>query len=332
MAPFEYDARVAVVLPAHNEADHIGGVIESLPEWVRCIIVVDDVSTDDTAQVVADLGDPRVTLIRHEVNTGVGGAMITGYKAALDLDCDIVVKMDSDGQMDVDDLPHLVAPLAEGLAEYSKGNRFYVINANRSMPQTRKIGSIGLTFLTKIASGYWHVFDSQCGYTAVRTRMLKMIDLDAIAKDFFFENDMLIWLNTADARVVDVPVATLYGTEVSDIRISKILWSFPPRLIRAWFFRVTRKYLMLDFGAIGALGLFGTALTLFGGLFGLYRLILSNVTGVPATSGTVMFAVLPVILGVQSILQAFLMEVAASPGSAETRTYIHRLIDSGDLS
>jgi glycosyltransferase involved in cell wall biosynthesis len=326
-----YDTKICVILPAHNEANHIGDVIRALPDWVTNVIVVDDVSTDDTAAVVEALGDPRITLVRHSENTGVGGAMVTGYKTALTLDVDILVKMDADGQMDSGDLPRLVRPLIDGHAEYAKGNRFYVINANRSMPRTRKFGSVILTFMTKMASGYWHVFDSQCGFTAVRTHLLKMIDLDAIAQDYFFENDMLIWLNTADARVVDVPIKTVYGDEVSDVRISKVMWSFPPRLMRGWAFRITRKYLLMDFGAIGALGFLGTALTLFGGTYGAYRLIRANLTGIPTTTGTVMFAVLPLIVGIQSLLQSFVMEVGQSPGAEETRRYIHELVDSGDI-
>jgi len=329
-ASFE-DTKICVILPAHNEADHIGGVIRGLPEWVDSIVVVDDVSTDETGAVVEALGDPRVTLVRHTENTGVGGAMVTGYRIASELKCDILVKMDADGQMAPTDLPRLVRPLIDGQAEYTKGNRFYVINANETMPRVRRFGSVVLTFMTKTASGYWHIFDSQCGFTAMRAHLLKMIDLDAIAKDYFFENDMLIWINTVDARVVDVPIKTVYGSEVSDVRISRVMWSFPPRLVRGWFFRAVRKYLLMDFGAIGALGLLGTALTLFGAVYGAYRLVLANVTGVPTTTGTVMFAVLPLIVGIQSLLQSFIMEVAASPGAEETRRYIHSLIDSGDI-
>lgn len=328
--PFE-DAKVCVILPAHNEAEHIGNVITSLPEWVAAIIVVDDASSDGTCAVVEALDDPRITLIRQAVNTGVGGAMVAGYKAALASDFGILVKMDADGQMAPSDLPRLVRPLLDGVAEYSKGNRFYVVNANRSMPRVRKLGGVILTFMTKLSSGYWHIFDSQCGFTAVRAHLLKMIDLDTVARDYFFENDMLIWLNTTDARVVDVPIQTVYGSEVSDVRIGRVMWSFPPRLLRGWLFRATRKYLLLDFGAIGALGLFGGMLTTFGGAFGAYRLVISNITGVAATTGTVMFAVLPLIVGVQCVLQAFVMEVSASPGAEETRRYIHTLVDSGDI-
>jgi dolichol-phosphate mannosyltransferase len=328
---FEH-TKICVILPAHNEAELIGGVIRSLPEWVSAVVVVDDVSSDDTCEVVEALNDPRVTLVRHTENTGVGGAMVTGYKTALELDCDILVKMDADGQMAPSDLPRLVRPLVNGAAEYTKGNRFYVVNANRSMPSTRKFGSVVLTFMTKMSSGYWHVFDSQCGFTAMQAHLLKMVDLDAVAKDYFFENDMLIWLNTVDARVVDVPIKTLYGEEVSDVRIGKVMWSFPPRLVRGWFFRVARKYLLMDFGAIGALGIFGTVLAAFGAIFGGYHWVLSNLTGVVSTTGTVMIAVLPLIVGIQCLLQAFLMEVSDSPGAKETRRYIHELIDTGDVA
>jgi glycosyltransferase involved in cell wall biosynthesis len=328
----ETDAVIGVILPAHNEAAHIGDVVAGLPRWVQHVIVVDDRSTDDTCAVVEGLGDSRVTLVKHETNTGVGGAMVSGYKRGIELGCDILVKMDADGQMDVGDLPRLIAPLAKGDAEYTKGNRFYVVNANRDMPHHRKYGSVVLTFMTKMASGYWHVFDSQCGFTAVRSGMLKMIDLDRIAKDYFFENDMLIWLNLIDARTVDVPIRTLYGSEVSGVSIGRVMWSFPPRLIRAWFFRTVRKYLFLDFGAIGALGFFGFLFTLFGAAYGTYRLVEANLSGVPTTTGTVMVALLPLIVGIQSLLQAFGMEVAASPGAEETRAYVHRLIDAGEIA
>jgi glycosyltransferase involved in cell wall biosynthesis len=262
---------------------------------------------------------------------GVGGAVIAGYRRAIEDGLDVVVKVDGDGQMAPELIPALVTPILLGEADYTKGNRFFNPEDLQSMPLVRLLGNACLSFMTKMSSGYWHTFDSQCGFTAMRAHLLKMIDLDAVAQDYFFENDILIWLNTTNARVVDVPIKTLYGDEVSDVRISKVMWSFPPRLVRGWFFRVSRKYLLMDFGAIGALGLFGTALTAFGAIFGIYRLVVSNMTGVVTTTGTVMFAVLPVIVGIQCLLQAFVMEVAQSPGADETQRYIHELIDSGDV-
>jgi len=322
---------VGVILPAHNEADHIGEVITTLPEWVDRIYVVDDCSTDDTAQTVLALPDERITLLSHEVNTGVGGAMITGYKRGLEDEIDILVKMDSDGQMDPEDMWWLCLPIADDLADYSKGNRFYVVNANKAMPATRKFGSVILSFMTKVASGYWHVFDSQCGFTAIRTGMLRLIDLDRIAPDYFFENDMLISLNPVSARVADIPTATRYGSEISDISITRIAFTFPPRLIGRWWSRMVRKHFVLDFSAVGVLTLFAIPLILFGLIYGIYHWYLSVQHGVPATTGTVMLAVLPIIIGVQMALQAFVMEVSSSPGAEVTRGIVHSRIVQGRI-
>jgi dolichol-phosphate mannosyltransferase len=326
------DLSVGVVVPAYNEAAHISDVIASIPRWVSRIYVVDDASTDGTSDAARAAGDPRVTVISHDENRGVGGAMITGYKAGVADGQDILVKLDADGQMDCEEMEHLVEPLAAGKADYAKGNRFYAVNRNRAMPGLRRFGSAGLSFLTKLSSGYWHVFDSQCGFTAVRTGFLGLIDLDRVATDYFFENDMLIWLNTVNARVVDVPTSTRYGDEVSQVRIHRVAFSFPPRLIGGWWLRVWRKYLVMDFGAIGALGSSGTLLILFGLVFGAYHWWLSDVTRRPASTGTVMIAVLPVIVGVQLLLQAFAIEVHDSPGAAATRELVHDLIVRGRLS
>jgi dolichol-phosphate mannosyltransferase len=322
---------VGVVLPAYNEAAHISGVLAALPPWVSAAYVVDDASTDGTADAARRAGDPRVKVMSHDRNRGVGAATITGYRAGIEDGCDILVKLDADGQMDPDEMAHLVEPLLDGKADYAKGNRFYAINRNRSMPGPRRYGGSLLSFLTKVASGYWHVFDSQCGFTAVRSSFLATVDLDRVAKDYFFENDMLIWLNMASARVVDVPTATRYGEEVSDVRIGRIAVSFPPRLLRGWVFRVWRKYMVMDFGAIGALGLMGTLLVLFGVVFGAWRWWLSLATGRVASTGTVMVAVLPLIVGVQLLLQAFAIEVQESPGAAASRALMHDLIARGRL-
>jgi glycosyltransferase involved in cell wall biosynthesis len=322
---------VGVVLPAYNEADHIGDVIVTLPEWVDRIYVIDDCSTDDTAGAVAKLPDERIVLISHETNTGVGGAMITGYRQGLDDGVDILVKMDADGQMDPEDMWWLCSPIADDLIDYSKGNRFYVVNANRAMPAKRKFGSVVLSFMTKIASGYWHVFDSQCGFTAVRTGMLRLIDLDRIATDYFFENDMLIALNPVGARVADVPTATRYGSEISDVSITRVALTFPPRLIGRWWSRMIRKHFVLDFSAVGVLIMFAVPLVLFGVIYGGYNWYLSAQQGVPATTGTVMLAVLPIIIGTQMALQAFVMEVGSSPGAEITRGIVHSRIVQGKI-
>jgi glycosyltransferase involved in cell wall biosynthesis len=317
----DVDLRVAVVLPSYNESLHLPGVIETMPGWVWRIYVVDDCSTDDTRGVVARYVGDRLDYIRHERNQGVGGAVRTGFRRALDDGADVIVKMDADGQMDPDDLEKLVMPIRLGLAEYVKGNRFRVARQSRSMPTYRRIGNVILSLANKVATGYWHVFDPQCGYVAITAPVLSEIDLDSVANDYFFENDMLVGLNIIGARVVDVPVATVYGDEVSHIRLGRVLTSFPVRLVSRWARRMALKHYLWDFGVAGALILFGSIGMLFGSVFGLYHWIMSAISGVAATSGQVMLAVLPLFLGFQMLLQALLLEVQASPGADETREF-----------
>lgn len=323
---------IAVVMPAYNEAANIREAMGAVPAWVDAIYVVDDASSDDTSDVATAVGDPRARVLRHSANRGVGGAMVTGYRAALADGHTIVVKMDSDGQMPAAEMDRLIRPILTGIADYTKGNRFKLPRSTTGMPPSRKFGSVLLSFLTKMASGYWHIFDSQCGFTAIRASFLALIDLDRIASDYFFENDMLIKLNAMGARVVDVPTSTLYGNETSTVSIPKIIATFPPRLVSRWLARLTGKYLVIDFGAVGILASGAVMCLLFGGVFGGYHWFLSATTNHVASTGTVMIAVLPIIIGIQMLLQAFVMEVLSSPGSVETRAYIQELVVSGELS
>lgn len=320
---------VALVMPAHNEERHIGAAISAVPSSVTRIIVVDDASTDGTAAVASAAADPRVVVIRHEQNKGVGGAMCTGYRLALDESYDLVAKMDADGQMVPEELDTLLEPFARGLADYTKGNRFYFRGGAKSMPVHRGFGNVALSFLTKLASGYWHVYDSQCGYTVVRASFLRLLDLDELSEDYFFENDMLIKLNTLNARVVDVPTSTVYGEEISGVRPSRVVFSFPPRLFARGTARFWRKHLVTDFSPIGFLAIVGVTLCAFGAVFGGYHWYVSATTGVAASTGTVMLAVLPLIVGIQLLIQAFSMSVLSSPGSRETAAYIAHFITSG---
>jgi uncharacterized membrane protein len=246
--------------------------------------------------------------------------MRTGYEAALRDDCDVIVKMDADGQMEVSELPILLRPIRLGLADYVKGNRFRFTGRPVGMPGRRWFGNVALSFLTKIASGYWHVFDPQCGFTAITAPTLVRLRLDALARDYFFENDMLIRLNVVDARVVDVSTAALYADEASGIRIGRIAVIFPLRLARGFGWRFVKRHLINDFGPVAMLSLIGLVLAVFGAVFGIYHWIESADTSTPATAGTVMLAVVPVILGVQMLLQALVLEVQSSAGAEETRT------------
>jgi dolichol-phosphate mannosyltransferase len=313
--------KYCVILPAYNESLHLATVVSQIPDWVDGIIIVDDASTDDTLNVARSLTDARISVCHNEKNQGVGGAMVTGFRAAASGDYDVAIKMDADGQMDADELVTLVRPIELGMAEYVKGNRFRRTGRPSAMPARRWFGNVILSFFTKIASGYWHVFDPQCGFIAITTPTLRRLKLDGMARDYFFENQMLIRLNVIDARVVDVDTSSLYGDETSYVSIGRVSWTFPPRLARGFIWRFIRRHLMNDFGLIGFLAIVGLAFTVFGGLFGLYHWILSATSGIPATSGTVMIAFAPLILGMQMLLQALSLEVQSSAGANETREY-----------
>ncbi len=305
--------RIAAVLPAHNEASHILGVIQSMPESVDHIIVVDDCSKDDTFQVASTSKDPRLIIIKTPSNQGVGGATITGYRKALDIQSDVIVKMDGDGQMDPAYLPSLLDSIIEQNYDYAKGNRFLSGESLAFMPRHRLIGNIALTFLTKLASGYWNIFDPQNGYTAIKADTLRHLNLDHIHKRFFFENDMLIHLNFFGFRVKDVSIPARYGKEVSDLNPFKISVTFPLLFLRRFFYRVYQKYVLRDFSPIALFLFLGLLLFGWGFLFGIYLWIESQITQQLTPTGTIMLSLLPLILGFQLLLQAIVLDIQETP-------------------
>jgi glycosyltransferase involved in cell wall biosynthesis len=225
--------RVSVVIPAFNEAGKIAATVASVPNLVDHVVVVDDASTDETSERFAT--SERVELIRHGTNRGVGGAIATGYRRALERDCDVAVVMAGDGQMDPDDLPALLAPIAGGEADYVKGNRFKHPDIWSAMPKSRIVGNIVLSAATRVTSGYSHVFDSQCGYTAIHRRALAAIDLDVLWTRYGYPNDLLSRLYVAGVRVVDVPVRPIYGDHWrSGINFGTALHPIPWVLLRSW--------------------------------------------------------------------------------------------------
>jgi dolichol-phosphate mannosyltransferase len=306
-------ARVAVVIPCYRVERHIEEVIRTLPAFVSTIVIVDDKSPDQFVDRVQALRDPRVVLLRHDVNQGVGGAMITGYRECLKRDPDVVVKMDGDGQMDPAHLLALISPLLHGQADYTKGNRWFDLEALVAMPWTRRIGSMGLSFLTKAATGFWSIFDPCNGYTAIRTSVLRRIPLDRVARNFFFESSMLLHLGTIGAVVKDVPTPALYGTEVSTMHLRRVLLGFPPGLLRGGFRRVWLRHFVRDFSQLSVCLTCGVPLMSWGLAFSSVKWLQSILTGVPATSGTVMVGALPFLLGFQLLLQATQLDVAAEP-------------------
>jgi glycosyltransferase involved in cell wall biosynthesis len=307
------DTRIHVVIPAYHVASHIAGVLKSLPDYVDAITVVDDGSRDGTAEAACGAADPRVRVLRHEVNQGVGGAMVTGFADALAAGEGIVVKMDGDGQMDPAMLPQLLDPIIDGRCGYAKGNRFLLSLELAAMPRHRLAGNFALTFLTKLASGYWHVFDPQNGYVAISSTALRLVDLDRLARRWFFENDMLINLNIFDVPVADIPMSSRYGDEQSAMSIGRVLASFPFHLFVGYWWRFYRKHVLRDFSPIALFVLSGLPLLLFGFVFGAYTWYESWRLNRFASTGTVMLSVLPFILGFELLLQALVLEMRESP-------------------
>lgn len=306
-------SRIVVVAPCRNEAGHIGEVIRTMPDFVDHIIVVDDGSEDGTAAVAEKIGDSRVIVLRTESNQGVGGSTILGYQKGLELGGDILVKMDGDGQMPPEFLGDLLEALIDKDFDYAKGNRFLAGESLASMPKHRLIGNVALTFMTKLASGYWQVFDPQNGYTAIKSRSLRMLNLDKVHRRFFFENDMLVALNFHSSRVADVAIPSRYGNEVSDLNPFKIGMTFPLLLLQRFTRRIYQRYVLRDFSPVALFLFMGLALFIWGSGFGIYLWIETAVTGRATPTGTIMLALLPLILGFQLLLQAIVLDIANTP-------------------
>lgn len=307
------DHSIAVIVPCHNEERHVSHVIQTMPYFVDQILVIDDNSADDTSGAARACDDPRVILIRTQSSHGVGGATILGYEKALALGTSLMVKMDGDGQMDPKYLAGLLDPLIEDGYDYTKGNRFLAGDSLSSMPRHRLIGNVVLTFMTKLASGYWHIFDPQNGYTAITERALKALDLSLVHRRFFFENDMLVGLNFHRFRVKDVAIPSCYGQEESDIKLFRIVTTFPFLLLRRFFRRIYQRYVLRDFSPVALFLFLGLALFGWGSLFGVYLWIETALTGRATPTGTIMLALLPLILGFQLILQAIVLDIQDTP-------------------
>lgn len=320
---FDGELHVAVVVPAYRVEDRIGEVLRTLPEWVRSVVVVDDRSPDRSAERVEAIADPRVRIVRHERNLGVGGAVVTGFREALRLGAHLIVKMDGDGQMDPAHLTRLLAPLVRHDADLAKGNRYRTLRTLEGMPLVRRLGNAALTFLVKLASGHWKMFDPTNGYFAVRADLLRRIDLDRLPKGYFFECGFLIELGLERAKVEDVPIPARYRGERSSLSVGSALFGFPARLLAGCARRIVRQYFLYDFSAASLFLATGVPLLGFGIGFGVVQWYRSAVTGVTASTGTVMLAALPVILGFQLLLQALVLDVASAPSEPVCRPLPH---------
>lgn len=306
---------LAVVIPAYRVADTIEAVLKDMPKFLRHIIVVDDASPDDTSDLVEALTsrDRRIILIRHEQNQGVGGATLTGFKKALELGAQVVVKVDGDHQMDAAHIPELITPLLEGKTDYAKGNRFRDFVSLRHMPLIRRIGNLGLSFLTKAATGYWNCFDPTNGFFAIRTEILEQLPLERIDRGYFFETSMLANLYLLDAFVLDVPMPARYRGERSNMSVWRVLFEFPIKLFATVLRRLLLRYFLYDFSMVSVYILTGIPLILFGLIFGSVKWIQYLELGVPAPTGTVILPTLALILGIQILLSAIEIDMNATP-------------------
>lgn len=306
---------VAAVIPAYRVENEIDAVLSGLPRYLRHILVVDDASPDRTSELVTirAAGDPRIILLRHSRNQGVGGAMITGFRKALELGAQIVVKIDGDGQMDVSRLPELLTPLILGKADYAKGNRFRDFASLRRMPIIRRLGNMALGFLAKAATGYWNLFDPTNGFLAARAEVLSQLPLDQIDRGYYFETSMLANLNLLGAVVTDIPMPARYQGEASSLIIHRILFEFPPKLIGTLLRRLLLKNFIYDFSMGSVYLLTGLPLLLFGLTFGIVKWIQYASRNVAAPTGTVMLATLSVLLGIQFLLSAIEIDLHSVP-------------------
>lgn len=301
------DHTVAVVVPAYNEAKLVGRVIETMPDYVDFIVVVNDKSKDNTAEVIqgyVDKQPERVILIDLKVNQGVGGAIAEGYKWARDHEIDATAVMAGDAQMDPRDLPGLLDPVVDKQADYTKGNRLYSGEAWRKIPRARYLGNSALSLMTKIASGYWHVADSQTGYTVASLLVLKTLELDKIYKRYGMPNDMLVKLNIYGFRVWDVSIAPIYHVgEKSGFKPILVIPKFYFLLSRLFIYRMVQKYVIRDFHPLVFFYFFGYLMFLVGFVFGVYLLVMRFAVG-PIQATSTIAAIFLVITGLQFLLFA----------------------------
>lgn len=307
--------RIAAVIPAFRVENEIESVLHGLPPYITNIIVVDDASPDHTSDLVAALAklDPRVVLIRHERNQGVGGALVSGFRKALELGAQIVIKIDGDGQMDVSRIPNLLAPLIQGKADYAKGNRFRDFTALQQMPLIRRIGNMGLGFLSKAATGYWNLFDPTNGFVAIRAETLAQLPLDKIDHTYYFETSMLANLYLLGAVVKDVPMPARYKGEVSSLVIHRVLFEFPFKLFGTLLRRILLKSFIYDFSMASIYIFTGLPLLLFGLIFGSVKWIQYAERNIAAPTGTVILPTLSVLLGIQFLLSAIEIDLRSVP-------------------
>lgn len=308
---------IAVVIPCYRVRHHILDVLQGIGPTVSHIVVVDDACPEMSGKWVQENNqDPRVQVIFHDINRGVGAAVMTGYRTAIESGADILVKIDGDGQMDPALIERFVRPIARGQADYTKGNRFYDLTHLGEMPGLRLIGNAALSFMAKMSTGYWNIFDITNGYTAIHVKVVQLLPLEKISARYFFETDILFRLNLVRALVVDIPMDAKYAGESSSMRIGRIAGEFLWKHVRNFSKRIFYNYFLRDMSVASLELLIGLSMLLFGVVFGVSQWLHSWQSGIGAPLGTVMLAALPTMLGIQFLLAFIGFDVANTPRRA----------------
>jgi glycosyltransferase involved in cell wall biosynthesis len=316
---------IAAVIPCYRVKRHVLGVLAAIPPLVERVIVVDDACPEGSGALVeGECRDPRVRVVRHESNQGVGGATLSGYRAALAEGARVVVRLDGDGQMDPAMIPRLVRPILAGEADYAKGNRFFELEGLRGMPRLRLVGNALLSFASKLSSGYWNVFDPTNGFTAIHAETLRALPLDKLSRGWFFESDLLFRLGTLRAVVCDVPMPARYGDEESSLSVQRVIGEFARKHVVNTAKRIFYNYYLRNFNVASLELALGLPLLGFGTWVGVTRWIAGSQANLPQTSGTVMLAALPVIVGVQLLLAFLSYDLQNVP-----REVLHRRLAPG---
>lgn len=308
------DARIAVVIPSYKVTRHVLQVIAEIPDFVSFIYVVDDACPDGSGKLVeAKVRDSRVRVIYHSTNQGVGGAVMTGYRAAIEDKAEVIVKIDGDGQMDPSLIPQFVGPIITGESDYTKGNRFFDLDEIRAMPRIRLFGNAVLSLMAKVSTGYWDLFDPTNGYTAIHAGVARHLSFEKISKRYFFETDILFRLNLLRAVVQDVPMDAKYGSEVSNLKVSRIVGEFFVKHARNFIKRIFYNYYLRDMSLASIELPVGLFLLLFGLIFGSYHWYHSANLGISTPAGTIMLAALPVLTGLQFVMAFIGYDISAVP-------------------
>jgi glycosyltransferase involved in cell wall biosynthesis len=313
----KHPPNIAVVIPAYKVTAHILGVVAGIGQEVQSIFVVDDACPDGSGSLVREnISDPRVTVIIHEENQGVGGAVMTGYLAAARAGAQVIVKLDGDGQMDPSLITTFVTPIIQGHADYTKGNRFYNLEHISRMPPVRIFGNAVLSFMTKLSTGYWDLFDPTNGYTAIHRDAVATLPLHRISRRYFFETDILFRLGTVRAKVIDIPMDAIYGDEVSNLKISRIMGEFLRKHTTNFLKRIFYNYFLRGMSVASLELVFGMLIFLFGLAFGGYHWARSASEDLSTPVGTVMISALSILCGLQLLLAFMSFDFASMPRRA----------------